>query len=295
MMRMTNSVFCCTAIACFLSIPALAVLGSIYEEEEAAGPFVGHVSSDSAIVWYRPAKPGRVHLMASPGGDSSPLRVNSEALEENDRCVKFELKDLKSSTRYYYKIIRDRENLVVGRDYYLDTAPAEDQACRITLAFGSCARSTPLALWTQMDEHGIDGLVLIGDTPYIDSTDLAVARTKHRKFLAVPELAKLIQHTPMWATWDDHDFGRNDSDGRLEGKENTRQAFVEYRANASYGHGEEGIYSSLRYGPVEVFLLDTRWFARTEQSFVDPSKPTLLGAKQWEWLCRSLKRRIKSE
>ena len=140
-----------------------------------------------------------------------------------------------------------------------------------------------------MDEHGIDGLVLIGDTPYIDSTDLAVARAKHRKFLAVPELARLIQHTPMWATWDDHDFGRNDSDGRLEGKENTRQAFVEYRANASYGHGEEGIYSSLRYGPVEVFLLDTRWFARTEQSFVDSSKPTLLGAKQWEWLCRSLK------
>jgi hypothetical protein len=33
-----------------------------------------------------------------------------------------------------------------------------------------------------------------------------------------------------------------------------------------------------------VFLLDTRWFARTEPSKQDPTKPTLLGEPQWRWL-----------
>ena len=37
-------------------------------------------------------------------------------------------------------------------------------------------------------------------------------------------------------------------------------------------------------GDIEVFLLDTRWFAATETSPFDESKPTLLGARQWKWL-----------
>jgi alkaline phosphatase D len=40
---------------------------------------------------------------------------------------------------------------------------------------------------------------------------------------------------------------------------------------------------------VEVFLLDTRWFARTEPSPVDAEKPTLLGHRQWDWLRNSLR------
>ena len=81
MIHMTQTVFSTTAIACFLSIAVLVTLGFTDEEEEAAGPFVGHVSSDSAIVWYRPAKPGRVFLVARPVGDNRQLLVSSEALE----------------------------------------------------------------------------------------------------------------------------------------------------------------------------------------------------------------------
>jgi alkaline phosphatase D len=75
----------------------------------------------------------------------------------------------------------------------------------------------------------------------------------------------------------------------LKGKENSRQAFLEYRANPSFGEGNEGIYTSFRYGPVEVFLLDTRWFARTEPSPVDAKQTTLLGKRQWDWLLAGLR------
>ena len=97
----------------------------------------------------------------------------------------------------------------------------------------------------------------------------------------------------MASVWDDHDFGRNDVDGRLSGKENSRAAFVEARTGGPwqgpYGSDGEGIHSSFRRGPFEVFLLDTRWFARTEQSEHDPEQFSLLGAAQWEWLREGLR------
>ena len=63
------------------------------------------------------------------------------------------------------------------------------------------------------------------------------ARAKHRRFLEVPELACLARTLPVWGTWDDHDFGKNDADGTLPGKAETRRAFVEYRAHVNDGDG----------------------------------------------------------
>jgi alkaline phosphatase D len=136
-----------------------------------------------------------------------------------------------------------------------------------------------------LDPHAV---VLLGDTPYIDSTDLAVQRRRYGEFVAVRELTDLLRSRPLYATWDDHDFGRNDSDGRLGGKQNARQAFLEYHANPSYGDGDEGVYTSFRLGGVEVFLLDTRWFAGTGPSPIAEGL-TMLGLQQWEWLREGLR------
>ncbi|MDP7206778.1 MAG: alkaline phosphatase D family protein, partial [Pirellulaceae bacterium] len=111
----------------------------------------------------------------------------------------------------------------------------------------------------------------------------------YQEFAAVADFRRLVRTRSLYSTWDDHDFGRNDTDGNLPGKENSRQAFAEYRSNPSCGDGSAGIYSSFRRGPVEVFLLDTRYFAATENSPFDPQRPSLLGAVQWEWLMRELK------
>ncbi len=248
------------------------------------GPMVGHVSDTEAVLWCRPSTPERVEVVVQ-APDGTARRATAVATTQNDLCVTWRLDRLQPSTRYVYRVLGEQGAVLAeGDDLHFDTAPGDDGPNRATLAFGSCADTEPLVLWRQIDESGVDGLVLLGDTPYIDSTNLAVAREKHRAFLSVPELAALVRHTPTWGTWDDHDFGRNDSDGRLKGKENTRRAFVEYRALREHGHRDEGVYTSFRRGPVEVFLLDTRWFARTAPSPVAPDKPTLLGERQWDWL-----------
>ena len=63
---------------------------------------------------------------------------------------------------------------------------------------------------------------------------------------------------------------------------------MEYRGLNSYGTGTPGIYTSFRYGPIEVFLLDPRYFSQAEPSPVDAKKPTCLGKEQWQWLLDGL-------
>jgi alkaline phosphatase D len=104
----------------------------------------------------------------------------------------------------------------------------------------------------------------------------------------VPEYQALLRSRPCWWTWDDHDFAGNDASGLAAGKENSRLVFTRYRPQAKYGDGTDGIYTSFRRGPVEVFLLDTRWFSMTAPSFASSHKATLLGVKQWEWLQQGL-------
>jgi alkaline phosphatase D len=132
-------------------------------------------------------------------------------------------------------------------------------------------------------------MVLLGDTPYIDSTVSIHQRIKHREFLSHEGQAYLSQRIPFWGTWDDHDFGANASDGRLHNRQSARQVFKEYRALTHYGENEEGIYNSFRRGPIEVFILDIRYFGATAPSFADASRPTLIGQRQWEWLKTKLK------
>jgi alkaline phosphatase D len=259
-------------------------------EDRDVGPVVGHVSDSEANVWFRPRKAGRYTLTVYETESRHPLQSIADATVSNDLCIKWSNHHLKPATRYKYRISLDDQVISEGDENYFDTAPAVDHPSKVCLAIGSCADTKPLALWTQMREKGAQGLVLLGDTPYIDSINLSVARQKHRDFLAIPQLAQIARHTPVWGTWDDHDFGKNDSDGRLEGKGNSRRAFIEYRANSSFGEDGQGIYTKFRFGPLEVFLLDTRWFARTEPSPVDPAQLTLVGRRQWDWLLDGLRR-----
>ncbi len=254
------------------------------------GPVVGHVSPTSAMLWMRPSdKPGdyllRVYAAASPQPEWEQL---SSAAADHDYCVKWLISGLQPETEYRYEVTCGGQSVAQGDDLRFKTAPAS-AASKVRFALGSCASMDPIRLWSDIEQRQVDGLLLLGDTPYIDSTDLAFARQRHREFLSIAPLAKLLRHTPTWSTWDDHDFGGNDTSGKLVGKANTRQAFTEYRANPSFGHDDQGIYCRFSYGPVDVWLLDTRWFSDTEPSPADASKPTLLGKRQWQWLLDSLK------
>jgi alkaline phosphatase D len=257
--------------------------------ELVCGPFIGHVEATHARVWARFRVPGTYQL--SVAGNRRP--VQATACTDHDLCVVWDLEDLRPDQKYSYAISSETGAVLAGgADYYFRTAKQHDADMDLRLFFGSCALEDEgtAAVWQQAARQRVDVTVLLGDTPYIDSADLDIQRRRYAQFASVAEMAQLFRSTPWYGTWDDHDFGLGDGDGRLVGKQRSRQAFMEYHANPSYGEDDRGIYTSFRRGPVEVFLLDTRYFAATEPSPFVLHHASLLGRAQWDWLRAGLKR-----
>ena len=247
------------------------------------GPFIGHLTPSSARIWARFREPGEYRLIArGPAGEHI---TSVQAGPRTDGAVAWELTGLEPRTRYRYEVSQGPLTVFAAEGAYFVTSSPEELAAEIRIAIGSCAREDDgsASVWRRMSALDPHAVVLLGDTPYIDSTELEVQRTRYGEFAAVPDFEALLLNRPLYATWDDHDFGANDTDGGLVGKENARQAFVEFHANPSYGDGAEGVYTRFRMGGVEVFLLDTRYFAGTGPSPIADG-PTLLGPRQWEWL-----------
>lgn len=280
-------------IAVALGCPAVAgAAGEVVSHGDGPvlGPILGHVDATRAVVWMRVDREGRYEVELTEE-EGRRMVVEGRAEEGEDLCVHWRVEGLKPSSRYRYRVLSDGKPFG-GEKVREFVTPAEPEVGqKVVFGISSCALEDEGSreVWKRMAEENVDAVVLIGDTPYIDSTDLAVQTRRHREFAAVEEYRDLLEGRPCWWTWDDHDFAANDSDGRVEGKENSRRVFVRYRPMWSHGEKGEGIHTSFRRGPVEVFLLDTRWFSMTGPSYADAGKPTLLGSMQWEWLKRGLK------
>lgn len=260
------------------------------------GPVLGSVTQTGARIWVHVAE-----IASAPRGAEAlqlvledPAATDVRAFEstadiESGGSATFRLEGLRPAAAINYRIVASRGDTVLATGR-VRTQPMRAPETR--LAFGSCADidASTARTWKAIEDEHPDALVLLGDTPYIDTTGLATQRERYLRFAQAPAFASLVFKTPLYSMWDDHDFGANNTDGRLAGKSNSRRAFLENRPNPSFGEGAAGIYTSFRNGDVEVFLLDTRWFAGTEQSKQDPTKQTLLGEAQWRWLEQGLSR-----
>ncbi|MEI2721716.1 MAG: alkaline phosphatase D family protein [Gemmatimonadales bacterium] len=144
---------------------------------------------------------------------------------------------------------------------------------------GAVTRSRPdLMLW-------------MGDNAYLregdfDSRTGVFHRYTHSRSL--PELQPLLAATSHYATWDDHDFGPNDSDRSYGGRFLTRAAFELFWANPPLGaDGGGGVTSTFGWSDVDVFQMDNRWY-RDGQGRLTGDR-NYLGRNQIEWLLNALK------
>ncbi|MEK2495232.1 alkaline phosphatase D family protein [Kitasatospora purpeofusca] len=282
------------------SAPALTVTPSVQ-----AGPLVGHVSETTARLWARPGLDPAAYptwQCEVKVGGAVVKTVTANVSTDNDNTVLLDVSGLQANTKYDYTIKSTTSGApAVPMAGSFRTAPATGTAAKVTLGVGSCAHNVPNSLWTRAMTEGCDGFVMLGDTPYADmglsgaASELDRIRRHHRDFLAVPEIANMVRSMPVWGTWDDHDFAGNDTDGRASQKFDYRKAFVDYRANANFGHvtgnptqlltgrgAGEGVYTSFRRGPIEVFLIDPRWFSNT-------STGVCMETDQAKWLKDALK------
>ncbi len=256
-------------------------------------PMLGHVGPNEARIWVKATGGARVAVRVSESADLAGARevAGPELQPETFFTATVVVPGLKAGTRYFYTVLLDGQPALARPWPAFTTAPADGARGKLRFAFGSCAGEPwmPAATWAELEAGTPVDLVLsLGDNHYADTTDPA---KQHAAFVAHRGNAgfrALFQRTPLYAIWDDHDFGKNDGDGTLPGKEDSLRTFTQFFANPGAGEPDNpGIYFKFTRGDVDFFLLDNRYHRSPVKARDDGTK-TQLGAKQLAWLKREL-------
>lgn len=183
------------------------------------------------------------------------------------------------------------------------------------IAFGSCAnQSEPQPIWKAVLDFDPQLFIWLGDNIYADKKRPARVIGKDRTYgpwknaprfwpasvqdmeqkyaeaKNKPGYVELRRKAQIIGTWDDHDYGLDDSGKELIEKNTSQKLLLDFLDEpiGSARRIQEGVYASYTFGPVrkqiKVILLDTRYHR-------DPlfSNGDILGEKQWTWLEQQLR------
>lgn len=142
--------------------------------------------------------------------------------------------------------------------------------------------------FTSMSKENASFMVWLGDNTYLREADWDSKFGIQHRFThtrSLPELQPLLRKMFHYATWDDHDYGPNDSEWTYPMKNVTKQTFMDFFPSNTYGAGHsEGVTSFFDWSDCEFFMMDDRWY-RTSQG----QDGKMLGDQQMDWLVTSLR------
>ena len=160
-----------------------------------------------------------------------------------------------------------------------------------TIAFGSCNhqnKSQPM--WPMILEAEPDLWIWGGDNIYGDSPDPVILEEKYELQYRRSDYQAFRESIPIIGTWDDHDYGENNSGKWFQSKEPAQQLALNFleEPDDSPRRSRKGIYTSYTFGPmgkqVKILLLDVRYHAD-----LPGPESNLLGDEQSQWLESELK------
>lgn len=277
-----------TLMLLFLSFPALSSPYLLL------GPMIGHTSSTNARIWVRASEPARVAVRIGTEPELSRARVISGArLTTNTANVgEIFISGLQAKTQYYYTVLLNGKPALSQPYPQFTTPPKEGTDARVRLAFTSCVGfkgyDSAAGYADMATRTNIDLLFMLGDNHYANTNDLAKQRLFYFDQRRQSGWRELTSRLPTYGIWDDHDYGPDNSDRTLKGKEVSLRAFKEHWANPFYGQtNDPGIYSRFTRANVDFFLLDVRYH-RSPNKDTNLLKKTMLGPAQLQWLKREL-------
>jgi alkaline phosphatase D len=260
------------------------------------GPMLGVVTDSSARFWVRSLDEIKVSINVFDDSDGkNPVAYNTgETRSESDYTTTIEITGLEANRTYYYDI------LVGCEPYFEDTLPSfktyppKNNSAQFKIGFGGGAGFTPHHeyIWKTIAEQNLSGFFFLGDNVYIDVPEIPgpVHNYTYYRRQSRPEFKRLVQATPIYAIWDDHDCAMDDVwmgpfKDKPDWKMPTMELFRNNWNNPSYGAEEwPGCWFDFSIGDVDFFMLDGRFY-RTNP-FED--KKTMLGPVQKKWLLEKL-------
>lgn len=262
------------------------------------GPVLGNPTGNSIDVWVRTAGATTLRVTASLSADlSSPITSTAvRSTPQSDFTAVATLTDLRPDTTYHYQVSIGGKTSPGTHTFR--TLPASGSPARFRIAFGGGAGFVP------DNERAFDtilarkpaALLLLGDNIYSDAPGSpAMQHYCYYRRQSRPEFSRLAAATPIFAIWDDHDFGTNDCSGGPDPdvpawKRPVWQVFQNNWPNPPYASTPEnpGCYYDFHLGDVHFIMLDGRYhrdLAGTRNNGI----PTMLGKVQRAWLLDTLK------
>lgn len=271
---------------------------------------IGHVDDTSAVVWLR-VKHGATISAVAVQEEAETFPSRFEDLNQGFYRVHFSDLQPATPTSVEIEISRPGDETESDRVEFT-TAPSPSSTGTVRLAFGSCSKVSQYdaaPIYDAIAEEKPDFFIFGGDNVYFivgDGSDQHFSTTgakgdwdfyetmlaRHLRTRVHPDLDHLLRSVPSYATWDDHDYGPNNADSTLAMKEEATRAFKQVWANPSYGNEKtDGIFSSFRHGPVEVFIMDNRThkYSHYRHDDVTRENGTIWGEAQLDWLMEGLK------
>ena len=181
--------------------------------------------------------------------------------------------------------------LALGSCYYDNDTPYDrpDRAYADTLAF-TRPYGGPTTIFRSIARQRPNAMLWLGDNVYLREVDWWSPEGidyRYAKSREAADLQPLLASTAHYATWDDHDFGPNDSDRSYIHKEAALETFKRFWPNPTYGaSGVPGVFTQFEWGDAEVFLLDDRYHRAPNSA--PANEREYLGAEQLRWLLDAL-------
>lgn len=277
-----------------------------------SGPMLGQVELRTAKIWLEVAPSVKqVVLQYAKKGTGIKKSIPFKCTLGNDfNPIVFEIGGLEVNSTYEYTVRLDGKPAggkaqFTTKDLWQFRKPAPN----LTFLVGSCAYFNEPQYDRPGKPYGHDSTIFktmaaekaafmlwTGDNWYTREVDYGSAwglwyRPHRDRSFAV--LQPFLRAMPHYASWDDHDYGPNNSNGSYLLKEESRNVFMHYWANPSYGEGGEGIYTVVSHSDVDIFLCDDRWWRSADEvkdsiNGVPNRQKMMLGPKQMHWLKNAL-------
>lgn len=255
------------------------------------GPMLGQLRSDGTTLWLRPSGDGPMAIRVKDENGTVAKTYPVKAMKAGvDKRV--DLDGLSPNTNYQYEVLSADDRVAKGS---FATAPREREGQTFRVALGSCFHKIGLHnpnLVREIRKRQPHVMMILGDSAVDDrNNEINMHRADYQLRDVSAAWRELVSNTPVYASWDDHDYFDNDLNGVPKGftdadREAVRAVWHQNWNNPPANDDRKGIYFNARVGPVEIIMLDTRSCRDNRRR---NQYGSYLGEKQMAWLKKTLK------
>lgn len=288
-----------------LWVGLLAPSGTLAQPALHAGPMLGYITQREASVWVQ-TDPGTQVALVLQTADAADRAL--PAVQADDAGIATVIVPLlEPGTAYRYTVSLNGTPIVRPYPTAFTTQPLwqwRTDPPEVTVAIGSCyyRNDAPYdrpgrpyggdpAIFERIADLNPNAMVWLGDNVYLREVDWHSPHGIRYRFSHArqePALQRLLATAAHYATWDDHDFGPNDSDRSYTLKGATLDAHTRFWPAPQYGLPDvPGVFQTFEIADAQFFLLDNRYHRSPNATPADAPR-TLLGQAQLDWLIDAL-------